>query len=64
MTRQIKIKKKPAVKGEGEYQIISIRIHNEMAERITELSVQANRSRNDVINHLLKAALEQEIIIE
>ncbi len=54
----IRITKKAARKGDDGYKIVSVRMKEEMLERLDSLSNQTNRSRNELINLLLEAALE------
>ncbi|MBR6790763.1 MAG: ribbon-helix-helix protein, CopG family [Oscillospiraceae bacterium] len=49
---------KKSVKGEDGYRTFSIRIREELTDRLDELSGRTNRSRNDLINLLLTFALE------
>ncbi len=50
MSNIIKISKK----GDGGYKIISVRIKEGTLEKIDNLSVESNRSRNEIINILLE----------
>ena len=56
MKREFRITKKPARKGEGGHKIVSVRMKDETFTRPDDLSVQTNRSRNELINLLLEAA--------
>ena len=58
MEKEIKIKKKAARRGDDGYKIVSVRMKEEMIARLDELSAQTNRSRNELINLLLDAAME------
>ena len=58
MEKEIKIKKKAARRGDDGYKIVSVRMKEEMLERLDELSSQTNRSRNELINLLLDAAMK------
>lgn len=58
MEREIKIKKKAARRGDDGYKVVSVRMKEEMLERLDELSSQTNRSRNELINLLLDAAMK------
>ena len=49
---------KKAFKGEDGHKTFSIRIRDELVEKLDELSRQTNRSRNDLINTLLAFAVE------
>ena len=54
----IEIKKKSQKKGDDGYKIVSVRMKDETIEKLEEISVQTNRSRNEVINMLLEKAVE------
>jgi predicted DNA-binding protein len=49
---------KKSLKGEDGYKTFSIRIKDETVDRLTALSKQTNRSRNDLINMLLDYAMD------
>lgn len=53
----IKIPKKSNLKGEDGYKIFSVRIRNETANALEELSIKSNRSRNELINMILEYAV-------
>ena len=58
MKREIKITKKVARKGEDGHKVVSVRMKDSTIARLDALSEQTNRSRNELINILLEAALE------
>lgn len=58
MEKEIKIKKKSARRGDDGYKVVSVRMKEEMIERLDDLSAKTNRSRNELINLLLDEALE------
>ena len=58
MEREIKITKKAARRGDDGYKVVSVRMKEEMLERLDELSSQTTRSRNELINLLLDAAMK------
>ena len=58
MEKEIKIKKKAARRGDDGYKVVSVRMKEEMIERLDELSTKTNRSRNELINLLLEAAID------
>ena len=51
-------------KGEDGYKTFSIRIKDELAERLNEISTQTGRSRNELIGKFLEYALEHCTISE
>ena len=58
MNREIKITRKLARKGEDGHKVVSVRMKDSTIARLEELSAQTNRSRNELINMLLEAALD------
>ena len=56
--REIKTTKKNTRKGEDGHEVISVRMKDETIARLDDLSVLTNRSRNELVNILLEAALE------
>lgn len=58
MAEEIKIKKKTAKRGDDGYKIVSVRMKDELIERLDSLSGATNRSRNELINLLLTAAVD------
>lgn len=54
---KLKITKKK-LKGDDGYKTFSIRIKQDTVNRIDELSLQTNRSRNELIGILLDFAIE------
>ena len=62
MKQEIRISKKSAHKGEDGHKVVSVRMKDETMARLEELSAQTNRSRNELINMLLEAALEIVVV--
>ena len=60
----IKIQKKPHLRGEDGYKIFSVRIRNETANALEELSIKSNRSRNELIGIILEYAVNHTDITE
>ncbi|MBR7184455.1 MAG: ribbon-helix-helix protein, CopG family [Clostridia bacterium] len=58
MAEEIRITKKNTRRGDDGYKIVSVRMKDEMIARLDSLSVQTNRSRNELINLLLEAAMD------
>ena len=46
MAEEIKIKKKIAKRGDDGYKVVSVRMKDELIERLDKLSAETNRSRN------------------
>lgn len=47
------------VKGEDGYKTFSIRVREDLVERLDELATQTGRSRNELVNILLEFAAER-----
>lgn len=58
MAEEILISKRSNKRGEDGYKIVSVRMKDEMLERLDKLSAETNRSRNELINMLLNSAME------
>lgn len=58
MAEEIKITRKAARRGDDGYKVVSVRMKDELIERLDVLSAKTNRSRNELINLLLDAAIE------
>ncbi len=58
MAEEIKIKKKVAKRGDDGYKVVSVRMKDELIEKLDKLSTDSNRSRNELINMLLEAAVD------
>lgn len=64
MSDRITIKKRSPLRGEDGNKVISIRIKEELLGQIDSLASQSNRSRNEVINLLLRDAVGRAEIEE
>lgn len=58
MADVIKIKKKSHRRGEDGYKVVSVRMKDELIARLDVLSEKTNRSRNELVNLLLDAAID------
>ncbi len=58
MADVIKITKKGTRRGDDGCKVVSVRMKDELIERLDELSVKTNRSRNELVNLLLNAAID------
>ncbi len=58
MVKEIKITKKNPKRGDDGYKIVSVRMKEETIEKLEAISAQTNRSRNEIINFLLEAAID------
>ena len=57
MSEEIKITKKLPRKGDDGYKVVSVRMREDMIAQLDNLSERTNRSRNELINLLLEAAI-------
>lgn len=57
MAEEIKITKKTTRRGDDGYKIVSVRMKDETIAQLDVLSATTNRSRNELINLLLEAAM-------
>ncbi len=57
MAKEIRISRKEKKKGDDGYKIVSVRLKDEVMDRLTEIATRTNRSRNEVINILLAEAI-------
>ena len=58
IAEEIRIRKKVAKRGDDGYKIVSVRMKDELIEKLDKLSTDTNRSRNELINILLDAAVD------
>jgi metal-responsive CopG/Arc/MetJ family transcriptional regulator len=58
MAEEIRIKKKVPRRGDDGYKVVSVRMKDELIEKLDALSGQTNRSRNELINLLLTSAID------
>ena len=64
MAEEIKIKKKVPKRGDDGYKIVSVRMKDELIDKLDRLSADTNRSRNELINLLLEASVDIVKIVE
>lgn len=64
MMSEIQITKKSNKRGDDGHKIVSVRMRDETIARLDDLSNKTNRSRNELINMLLEAALEKVAIVD
>lgn len=64
MTKKLQITKKSNLKGDDGYKIFSIRVKEEIVDKLDDISAKTNRSRNELINMLLEFGVENSEIIE
>jgi len=62
--KEIRITKKSRERGDDGHKIISLRIRQDTLEKIEDMANRADRSRNELINILLSAALENAVVEE
>lgn len=64
MTKKLQITKKSNLKGDDGYKIFSIRVKEEIVDKLDDISAKTNRSRNELINMLLEFGVENSEVIE
>lgn len=64
MSDRITIKKRSPLRGEDGNKVISIRIKDDLLGQLDTLASQSNRSRNEIINLLLRDAVNRAEIEE
>ena len=57
MVKEIRISCKEKKKGDDGYKIISVRMKEEIMQKLEYIAAKSNRSRNEVINILLEEAI-------
>lgn len=62
--KEIKISKKLRERGDDGHKIISLRIKQDALDQIDDIAKKTERSRNELINLLLSAALENVSVEE
>ncbi len=55
---KLKIKKRNPLKGEDGSKVISVRLKDEIIERLDKLVNETNRSRNEIISIILEYGLD------
>lgn len=58
MAEEIRITRKTHRKGDDGYKIVSVRMREDLIDRIDKLSEETNRSRNELINILVESAIK------
>ena len=58
MAKKIEITKRSKIKGDDGYKVFSVRIKEETVEKLEALSVETNRSRNELINLMLEFGID------
>ncbi|MBQ8088101.1 MAG: CopG family transcriptional regulator [Clostridia bacterium] len=61
---EILISRKPTRKGDDGHKVVSVRMKEETVDKLDALSAETNRSRNELINLLLEASLQQVTVTE
>ena len=64
MAEEIRIKKKSMRRGDDGHKIVSVRMKEELVDRLDDLAANTNRTRNEIINILLTAAVDNVKIEE
>jgi len=64
MKKEIRITKKTSRRGEDGHKVVSVRMKEETIAQLDLLSAQTNRSRNELINMLVEAALKDVTVLD
>ncbi len=64
MAKKLQITKKSDLKGNDGYKTFSIRVKEDIVEKLDDISIKTNRSRNELINLLLEFGIENSEIID
>ena len=64
MKKEIKITRKTSRRGEDGHKVVSVRMKEETIVQLDSLSAQTNRSRNELINMLVEAALKDVTVLD
>lgn len=64
MNKKLQITKKSHLKGEDGYKVFSVRVKEETVKKLDEISLETNRSRNELINMMLEFGIENCEITE
>ena len=64
MSDKLKISKRSNIKGDDGYKVFSIRIKEEIVNKLDELSKETNRSRNELINIMLEYGINNCVITD
>ena len=54
MSDKLKISKRSNVKGDDGYKVFSVRVKDEIIEKLDKIAQETNRSRNELINIMLE----------
>ena len=58
MISEIKITKKSPRRGDDGHKVVSVRMKDETIEKLDDIAVRTNRSRNELINILIESAID------
>ena len=59
---KMRITRKSKIKGEDGTKVISVRIKEDLLEKIDNIAGQAERSRNELINIILEKSIDNIVI--
>ncbi len=62
MSNTIRIQKKSKLKGEDGTKVISVRIREDLLQKIDDIAKEAERSRNELINIILENSIDNIIV--
>ncbi len=58
MNNKLQITKKSNIKGDDGYKTFSVRIKDEIVEKLDSIALKTNRSRNELINIMIEFGIE------
>ena len=64
MADKIRISKRNAPKGEDGHKVFSIRIKDELADKLDGIATETNRSHNDLITTFLEYCIDNYEIVD
>ena len=64
MAKKLQISKRSNIKGDDGYKVFSVRIKDEILDRLEKIAQNTNRSRNELINIMLEFGIENCEIVE
>ncbi|MFR1759921.1 MAG: CopG family transcriptional regulator [Christensenellaceae bacterium] len=62
--KMIELSRKDEKRGEDKTRVVSLRMREELVQRLDALSQQTNRSRNDIVNFLVQYGVEHLKIVD
>lgn len=64
MSEKLHIIKRSANKGDDGYKVFSVRIRDDIVDKLNEISHETNRSRNEIVNLILEFGINNCEILD